>query len=520
MAKKTQKKSITESPIAEHRAKTKALALSLDQTEVYEWLIIHGYLPEAYVLPPCYRVLEYRNTAIPYYEVDSYGKYNPTRTECTHVHYPKTELTDRNFGIIHPHIHHDIAHLLAHNWTEIVEAMIPVDSVVAPYSFPVPIDASTPGRIGFLRSGRMIYEFITMTDEDLASVAYRFTHQVVADIKNFFPSIYTHSLAWALHGKEFIRLPKNRNNYNLFGNRLDKLFQNASDGCTNGVPIGPAVSDIAGEIIAAAVDREFTKFIQANNIECEAVRFKDDYRILVSSEGDAKAVIKYLQAALKVYNLELSDPKTNVFKLPDGLFRSWVSMYHVAHPLVKEDFSWKEFRELYLTVLRIDAACPNTGVVDRFLSDITKSNGQLKVDVDVWNLRKVISMLLMLATLRIKSFPKVIAIIESVLKSMFGSEHKAQIVEYLESYLEMLAKEEGRNKYLISWIGYFLVSNDLIQLLSSKHKFKDPITKSIFENCGLVFKGVPDFTIFENCEIAAKRVSLFEHLDVFNPPRD
>ncbi len=129
----------------------------------------------------------------------------------------------------------------------------------------------------------MIYEFIDMTDDDLVSVAYRYTHLIKADIKNFYPSIYTHSLAWALHGKKFVRRPKSIHNFALVGDRLDKLFQNANDGCTNGLPIGPVVSDIAAEIIAASVDRELSRHLRALGIDCAAVRFKDDYRILVES---------------------------------------------------------------------------------------------------------------------------------------------------------------------------------------------------------------------------------------------
>ncbi len=48
--------------------------------------------------------------------------------------------------------------------------MIPVDSSVTSYSFPVPIDAKNPGRLGYLRSGRLIYEFIEMTDDDLGKL--------------------------------------------------------------------------------------------------------------------------------------------------------------------------------------------------------------------------------------------------------------------------------------------------------------------------------------------------------------
>ena len=187
-----------------------------------------------------------------------------------------------------------------------------------------------------------------MTDDDIASVAYRYSHLIKTDIKNFYPSIYTHSIAWALHGKTEIRSGENLYNYNLLGNRLDKLFMYTNDACTNGIAIGPVVSDIIAEIIASAVDRILTEQIKSAELDCEVVRFKDDYRILAKSEGDGKTIIKYLQAALKFYNLELNDEKTAIAVLPDGLFREWVSMYHAVHPRRKRKYSWKDFRELYL----------------------------------------------------------------------------------------------------------------------------------------------------------------------------
>lgn len=213
---------------------------------------------------------------------------------------------------MNPEIHNDIAYHISRNWTKILSALIPSDSDVVSYSFPVPIDAKTPGRMGQLRSGRMIYEFIGMIDDDLASIAYQYTHLVRTDIKSFYPSIYTHSIAWALHSKNSVRNKRNIHNYRLLGNRLDRLFQYANDRCTNGVPIGPVVSDIVAEIIASAVDAIFSKQIRAENIECEIVRFKDDYRMLVKSEQDGRRLIKFLQTALKQYNLELNESKTAI----------------------------------------------------------------------------------------------------------------------------------------------------------------------------------------------------------------
>lgn len=504
-------------PVTEHRESTKILAKSLAKPDVYHWLIEHGYFPENYILPPCFEVSKRPKRPKVYFKVKK-KKFVPKRTEYINVHFPKSELTDRTFGIIDPEIHNDIAYHISRNWKTIVNSLFPKKSKVTSYSFPLPIDSKNPGRLSYLRSGRMIYEFIGMVDDDIASLAYKYSHIVKADIKNFYPSIYTHSIAWAIHGKSFIRKPKNMYDNTLLGNRLDKLFQNANDGCTNGIPIGPVVSDLIAEIIAAAVDTMMSEQIEAKQIDCELVRFKDDYRILVKSENDGKQIIKFLQEALKDYNLELSDDKTHIDLLPDGLFREWVSKYHAVYPKKIDKFSWKQFRELYLSVIRIDKECPNTGVIDRFLADIMDKDNKLKVDVDLLNLQKVISMLLMLGTLRIKAFPKIIGILESVLKSPFGFAHKDLIVEHMESFLLKLTKEENRNKYLISWISYFLVSNRLDKLLATKPKLKDPITRSILNNRGAIFKDAKDFKLFTGCTTIAKKITMLEHLDVFNPP--
>ncbi|WP_237732582.1 RNA-directed DNA polymerase [Bathymodiolus thermophilus thioautotrophic gill symbiont] len=493
----------------------------MKKTDVYYWLLKYGYFPENYILPPCFRVVKQPLKPKIYYKVKKTKKgnqYKPIRTECINVHFPKTDLTDRNFGIINPEIHNDIAFHIASNWEKIVNAIFPENSIVSAYSFPIPIDSKNIGRISYLRSGRMIYEFIGMIDSDIASVAYKYSHLVKADIKSFYPSIYTHSIAWAIHGKQFIRKPNNMYDNNLLGNKLDKLFQNANDGCTNGIPIGPVVSDLVAEIIASSVDVLLTKKIKDAKVDCEIIRFKDDYRILTKSKNDGVTITKFLQASLKEYNLELSDSKTSMHTLPDGLFREWVSKYHIVNPKRKKKYSWKEFRELYLSVISIDKECPGTGVIDRFLSDIVTKEGQLCVSVGSFNLQKVISMLLMLGSLRVKAFPKIIAILETIINSPFGNSNKKTILKYLESFLKKLSLDEERNKYLISWISYFMVSNSFEKIVTFNPKYKDPITRSIFNNRGAIFKSCKDFKLFMGCKKIGKKVSMMQHLDVFNPP--
>jgi len=443
----------------------------------------------------------------------------PEIKDAVNVQFPKTHLADRIFGIIHPYHHSDLALHIAHNWKTVVDILLPANSDVVCYSFPIPIDTKNPGRLGYIRSGRMIYEFLTMAEEDLVSIAYRYNHMVKADIKSFYPSIYTHSIAWAAHGKRRIRKGRNRFNMNLFGNRLDKLFQYSNEQKTNGLPIGPVVSDIASEMIAASVDVELTKVIRKSKIKCQMVRFKDDYRILVKTKSDGEKVIKALQQSLLEYSLELNESKTTISDLPEGLFRPWVSMYHSIHPKKYNNYSWKYFREWYLAVIRIDELYPGVGVIDRFLADLINRDGKMKVSLNNRNLRKTLSMLILLGRRRTKSFPKILAIIESIIESPVGKRNRDNLIEYLDEYFSDLGNDEIGNRYLLSWLAYFFVSNDFKKRLKSKPNFKDPIVKTCYNNRSNLFNDASPFRLFEGARSVRKKMSLLEYLDVFNPPQ-
>jgi len=136
------------------------------------------------------------------------------------------------------------------------------------------------------------------------------------------------------------------------------------------------------------------------------------------------------------------------------------------------------------------------------------------------NLAKVLSMLLMMGAKRIKAFPKVLAIIEAVIKSPFGAAHRDEILEYLNSYLRELSEDEERNKYLLAWLSYFFVSNGLKDAISFTPKFKDRITRAVFHNRNTIFSDCSEYKLFGGCMAIGKKVSLLRHLEVFMPPPD
>jgi len=71
------------------------------------------------------------------------------------------------------------------------------------------------------------------------------------DIARYYPSIYTHSIPWALHTKEKARADTK---YALPGNRLDLWMRECQDKQTGGIPIGPDTSYIVSEVIGTAMD--------------------------------------------------------------------------------------------------------------------------------------------------------------------------------------------------------------------------------------------------------------------------
>ena len=137
------------------------------------------------------------------------------------------------------------------------------------------------------------------------------------------------------------------------------------------------------------------------------VRFKDDYRILAKSEDAGRHIIKSLQSALKEFRLELNDEKTELFRLPDGIFRKWVSEYHAINLTPQKFYRYKRFKEVYLAVLEIDRRNSGCGVIDRFLADLITKHDKLRVQLNQRTLPKIISLLLILSERRTKSFPKV-----------------------------------------------------------------------------------------------------------------
>lgn len=136
------------------------------------------------------------------------------------------------------------------------------------------------------------------------------------DISRFYHTIYTHSLPWAIHGKEAAKANRTAA---LFGNILDTCVRNTQDQQTMGLPVGPDTSFILAEIIGARIDQDLTAEIG----QFKGVRYVDDFHLYFETRAEAESAYAALTRIAKKYELELNDKKTELFEGPDTGEPNW-----------------------------------------------------------------------------------------------------------------------------------------------------------------------------------------------------
>lgn len=129
---------------------------------------------------------------------------------------------------------------------------------------------------------------------------------VKLDIENFFNSIYTHAVEWVINGgRQSPSAAKGTP-----GQKIDGALQGVRTGRTDGVSIGPLMSNVVAEIILNPVD----EFILSKCRE-EGWLFQrnvDDYEIHVTRSADIDKLIADVAKELAAYSLSLNIAKTKV----------------------------------------------------------------------------------------------------------------------------------------------------------------------------------------------------------------
>jgi len=163
----------------------------------------------------------------------------------------------------------------------------------------------------------MNYKNFSKDGDPEQDIIIRSKYVALADISNCFPSVYSHSISWALVGK-CIAKSKQTDKSQWF-NKIDFNTRNLKHGETNGILIGPHSSNLISEIILVAVDYELTKQ------GYKYIRNIDDYTCYVDTYEDADKFFLSLSEELKKYELTLNSKKSKIIPLPLASVKKWIT---------------------------------------------------------------------------------------------------------------------------------------------------------------------------------------------------
>lgn len=154
------------------------------------------------------------------------------------------------------------------------------------------------------------------------------------DISKFYPSIYTHSIPWAILGKNkakeifnegdkeiYKKAKGGYDDYSLYSKAdlLDKKLRACQSNQTIGIPIGPDTSFVIAELINSRIDIE----IQTEFSDVTGCRYYDDYYLYTNTIAEAEQVLKFVQEKYFEFGLNINESKVSIKQLPTSFMEDF-----------------------------------------------------------------------------------------------------------------------------------------------------------------------------------------------------
>jgi RNA-directed DNA polymerase len=284
-------------------------------------------------------------------------------------------------------------------------------------------------------------------DVELKSVEYALDYEYVyeTDITDCYGSFYTHSIAWAVEGKEVAK--KDRHAKNL-GNFIDTAISDMQHGQTNGIPQGSVLMDFIAEIILGDIDVELSDRFKAQQIiDFKILRYRDDYRVFVNGSEDGEKILKIISEVLLEFGLRLNSSKTKFSSDVVGAAlksdkKSWIVSKNYHKNLFKHGMLIKQHADCY----------PNSGSLSTALSKFHKRVLKLK-ELNITS-QALISTIVDIAYKNPRTYPVCFAILskfisllddadkQTLIKRIKKKFTKSSNVGYMEIWFQRATKEK------------------------------------------------------------------------------
>ncbi len=250
-------------------------------------------------------------------------------SKCSEFSISKGKISRRPLKIPNPKHYAHLANLISDNWEKFINTYSKSE-----YSKSYPVPEDNDNKRAVATYSKSVQDF----RNTLLRISLNKRFLVRVDISKFYPSIYTHSIAWAFLGKTTAKkyflmsdqdLSKEVEDNNeeallyKFANELDIAIRACQDKQSIGIPIGPDTSHITSELVACRIDQELND--QFSEINLQACRFYDDFYLFVNTKDETEKVLKGLQRILNQFELEVNEAKIKIKEFPFAFEDEWVT---------------------------------------------------------------------------------------------------------------------------------------------------------------------------------------------------
>lgn len=268
-----------------------------------------------------------------------------------------------------------------------------------------------------------------------------FSHVLHTDVSDCYASLYTHSIAWALHGLDIAKAKKG--DKALLGNCIDSHMQASRYGQTNGISQGSVLMDFIAELVLGYVDTLVAADI-GDKKDFRILRYRDDYRIFANSDVRAEEILKVISDKLRMVGMHLGVAKTN---LSTNVVEGSIKSDKLAG-IDLQSLGSSNAKTLQKQLLRLHSfgrRFPNSGALRRLVGELHGKVLKLKVVPD--DLEVQIAIATDIAVVSPSTFPAVAGLLSQLL-SLAPSESKGEL--WARIVLKM--SKVPYNGYLQIWL--------------------------------------------------------------------
>jgi hypothetical protein len=281
----------------------------LGKSERLRRLLDAGYFPAE--LPPPFVTsgfARHRNALWKAWDANALDRY-VSRPEFFSI--PRIGRSRRRLAIVNPINQFKVGKCIADSWSEIRKHLR--GSKVSEFK---PIFDSSGDRCFFGVN-------FPLVEQRVAEILASYPNAVRTDISRYYPTIYTHSISWALYGKQTCKVNLHNNVFmQNFGNKLDRYVRQCQDNQSIGIPVGPDTSRVIAEIVGVALEAEMAP--RLTNLNGRALRYVDDMTIGFSLTESPELILSIIERSLSHFELDINVEKTCILGVEEKVAPEWI----------------------------------------------------------------------------------------------------------------------------------------------------------------------------------------------------